>query len=93
MLTVPLAWTAVLAAAAAAALFGQTARTGAHPRGRRRTTARARVGLVVSRSGPWLALGAGIAAGAVTGAWLAAAAGTLVAVVGVATAGLVLAPH
>jgi hypothetical protein len=93
VLTVSLAWTAVLAAAVAAALFGQSARAGAHPHGRRRTTARARVGLVVSRSGPWLALVTGIAAGAVTGAWLAAAAGTLVAVAGVATAGLVLAPN
>ena len=93
MLTVPLAWTAVLAAAVAAALFGQTARTGTHPRGRRRTTVRTRVGLVVSMSGPWLALLAGIGAAAVTGAWLTAAAATLAALVAVATTGLVLAPR
>jgi hypothetical protein len=93
VLTVPLAWTAVLAAAVAAALFGQTTRTGTLPGERRRTTARTRIGLVVSMSGPWLVLLAGISTGAATGAWLVAAAGTLAAVVGVATAGLILAPR
>jgi hypothetical protein len=96
VLTVPLAWTAVLAAAVAVALFGQTAHAGAHPRGRRRrrrSTVRTRIGLVVSMSGPWLALLAGIGLGAATGAWLTAAAWTLAAVIGVAAAGLVLAPR
>lgn len=93
MVTVPLAWTAVLAAAVAAALFGQTARTGPHPRGRRRPAVRTRIGLAVSMSGPWLALLAGIGLGAATGAWLTAAAWTLAAVIGVAAAGLALAPR
>ncbi|RBY84221.1 hypothetical protein [Blastococcus sp. TF02A-26] len=93
MLTVPLAWTTVLAAAVAAALFGQTARTGIHPRGPRRTTLRTRVGLAVSMSGPWLVLLAGIGTGAATGAWTAAAAGTFAAVVAVALTGLALAPR
>ncbi|SEP27856.1 hypothetical protein [Trujillonella endophytica] len=92
MLTVALAWTAVLASVVAAALFGQTARGGA-PRRRRRSVARTRAGLAVAMSGPWLVLVLGVAAGAVTGAWLAAAAGTVAGVVAVATAGLVLVPR
>ncbi|MGY1739275.1 MULTISPECIES: hypothetical protein [unclassified Blastococcus] len=92
MLTVPLAWTAVLGAVVGAALFGQTARTAARPR-RRRSPVRTRIGLAVSMSGPWLALLAGAAAGAATGAWLPAAAATVAAVVVVALTGLALAPR
>jgi hypothetical protein len=91
VLTVLLAWSTVLAASVAAALLGQNARTAPHRRGRR-AMVRTRLGLVASRSGPWLALLAGFGTAAVTGAWLVAAAGTLAAVVVVATAGLVLAP-
>lgn len=92
MLTVPLAWTAVFAAAVGAALFGQTARGRTRPRGRR-TPVRTRVGLAVSMSGPWLTLLAGAAAAAATGAWVPAAAGTLAGLVVVAGAGLVLVPR
>jgi hypothetical protein len=94
VLTVALAWTAVLATAAGAALFGQTARTGVRrPARRRRTAVRARLGMAVSLSGPWVALLAGAGAAAATGAWTAAAAGTLAAVVAVAAAGLALTPR
>ena len=93
MLAVVLAWTAVLAAAGGAALFGQTARTGVRRHGRsRRTAVRTRVGMAVSMSGPWVALLAGAGAGAASGAWTAAAAGTLAGVVAVAVVGLALAP-
>ena len=89
MFTVVVAWLALVAVTVAAVLFGQTAGAGrrAHRSGRRR------LGLVLSRSGPWLALLAAVGAGALTGRWLAAAAGGVVAVVAVALLGLVLAPH
>ncbi|MGY1770347.1 hypothetical protein [Blastococcus sp. SYSU D00813] len=92
MLTAPLAWTAVFAAAVGAALFGQTARVAPRARGRR-TSVRTRVGMAVSMSGPWLTLLSGAAAGAATGAWVPAAAATLAGLVAVAAAGLVLAPR
>jgi hypothetical protein len=86
VLTVVLAWLAVLAVLAAAVSFGQTARTAPQPR--RPRPRPARVGLFVSLSGPWLVVLSAAAAGALTGAWLAAAALggcgiALVAVVGV----------
>ena len=91
MVTVVVAWLAVLAVFVAAVLFGQTARTG--PRRRRRRSRRRRVGLFVSLSGPWLALLGGVGAGALSGAWLVAAAGTGAGVVLTAVAGFLLAPH
>lgn len=90
MVTVVVAWLAVLAVCLAAVLFGQTARTG--PR-RRRRSRRRRIGLFVSLSGPWLAVVAGVAGGALTGAWLAAAAGAGAGVVLTALAGFLLSPH
>jgi len=90
VLTVVLAWAAVLAVCAGAVVFGQTARTA--PR-RRRRSRRRRVGLFVSLSGPWLAVLLGVGAGALTGAWLAAAAWAGVGVVLTAVAGYLLAPH
>ena len=90
MVTVVLAWLAVLAVCLAAVLFGQTARMG--PR-RRRRSRRRRIGLFVSLSGPWLAVLGGAAAGALTGAWLSAAAWAGVGVVVTAVAGFLLSPH
>jgi len=90
VVTVVLAWLAALAVGVAAVLFGQTAR--ATPR-RRRRSRRRRIGLFVSLSGPWLALLGGVAAGALTGAWLAAAAGAGTGVVVTAVAGFLLSPH
>ena len=87
MLTVVLAWLAVLAVLAGAVHFGQTARTAPPPRRPRPPSAR--VGLFVSLSGPWLVVLTAAGTGALTGAWLTAAAFgacgiALVAVVGVA---------
>jgi hypothetical protein len=76
----------------AAALVGQTARTRPARRRRRRSRA-ARIGLFLSLSGPWLALLAGVAVGASTGAWLPAAAGTAGAVVLTSLVGLTLRPR
>jgi hypothetical protein len=90
VLTVVLAWLATLAVCVAAVLFGQTSRAG---RRRRRRTARARVGLFVSLSGPWLAVLVAAGAGAVTGAWLVAAAAGACGVVVAAVVGLLLAPR
>ena len=91
MVTVVLAWTAVLAVLVGAVLFGQTARTA--PRGRRRRSRARRIGLFVSLSGPWLAVLLGAGAGALTGAWLAAAAAAGAGVVLTAVVGFLLAPH
>jgi hypothetical protein len=91
VLTVVAAWLAALAVCLAAAIFGQTARL-ASRRGRRRSRA-ARVGLFLSLSGPWLAVLVGAGAGAVTGAWLLAAAVAAVGVVVVALVGLSLRPR
>jgi hypothetical protein len=88
---VVVAWLAVVAVTVAAVLFGQTTRTGRRRRGRR--SAPQRVGLFLSLSGPWLALLLAVAAGALTGRWLAAAAGGAIAVVVVALVGLVLSPR
>jgi hypothetical protein len=85
------AWLAVLAVCVAAVLFGQTARTRAG-RGRRRSR-RARVGLFLSLSGPWLAVLGGAAVGLVTGAWLIAAALSAAGVVFAALVGLILDPR
>ncbi len=90
MLTVVLAWLAVMAVCVAAVLFGQTARSAA--RRRRRRSRSARVGLFVSLSGPWLAVGLAAAAGAVTGAWLTAAAAGAAGVLAAALVGLSLDP-
>ena len=92
MFTVVVAWLAALAVCVAAVLFGQTARTAPGRRRRRRSRA-ARIGLFLSLSGPWLALMAGVAAGAVTGAWLPAAAVAASAIVLVAVVGLSLRPR
>jgi hypothetical protein len=86
-----LAWTAVLGLCVAAFLFGQTART-FRRRSRRRSRA-GRIGLFVSLSGPWLALVVAAGMGAVTRAWLAAAAGAACGIVLSAVVGLVLAPR
>lgn len=90
MVTVVLAWLAVLAVCLGAVLFGQTARQS--PR-RRRRSRRRRIGLFVSLSGPWLAVLAGVAAGALSGAWLAAAAWAGAGVLLTALAGFLLSPH
>jgi hypothetical protein len=90
VLTVVGAWLAALAVCVAAAVFGQTARVA--PRRGRRSRA-ARVGLFLSLSGPWLAVLGGLGAGALTGAWLLAAAAAAIAVVLVATLGLSLRPR
>ena len=87
MPTVVLAWLAVLAVLAGAVVFGQSARTA--PRPHRPRPRSARVGLFVSLSGPWLVVLVAAGTGALTGAWLAAAALgacgiALAAVVGVA---------
>jgi hypothetical protein len=90
--TVVAAWLAVLAVCLAAVLFGQTARTASRRR-RRRHSRTARIGLFLSLSGPWLALFAGVAAGALTGAWLPAAAAAASGIVLTALAGLLLRPR
>jgi hypothetical protein len=91
VLTVVLAWAAVLAVCVAAFLFGQTART-SRRRSRRRSRA-GRVGLFLSLSGPWLAVLGAAVVGAVTGAWLGAAAAGAGGVVLASVVGLTLAPH
>jgi hypothetical protein len=90
VVTVVLAWLAAVAVGVAAVLFGQTART--TPRRRRRSRA-GRIGLFLSLSGPWLALVAGAAAGALTGRWLVAAAAAAAGVLLTAVVGFLLAPH
>jgi hypothetical protein len=87
---VVVAWLAMLAVTAGAVLFGRTTRTG---RRRRRRSRIARVGLFLSLSGPWLVLLGAVAAGALTGRWLVAAAAGAAAVLVVALAGLLLDPH
>ena len=89
MTTSLLAWTTVLAAAVAAALFGQAARSAA---GTRRTPAVTRAGLLLSRGGPWASVLLAAVAGWASGAWLTAAVVALGLVVLTAVAGLVLAP-
>ncbi|TFV90547.1 hypothetical protein [Blastococcus sp. CT_GayMR16] len=88
MVTVVLAWLAVLAVCVAAVLFGQTARSAP-----RRRSATGRIGLFLSLSGPWLAVVGGVVAGALSGAWLLAAAGAAAGVVLTSVVGLSLAPH
>jgi hypothetical protein len=90
VLTVVGAWLAALAVCLAAVLFGQTARTA--PRSRRRRSPAARVGLFLSLSGPWLAVLGAVGVGALTGAWLPAAAAAAGGVVLVALVGLSLRP-
>jgi hypothetical protein len=85
--TVVVAWLAVLAVCVAAVLFGQTARPALR---RRRRRTRARIGLVLSRSGPWLAVLVAAGAGALTGAWLVAAAAGACGVVVTALVGWTL---
>ncbi len=93
MFTVIVAWLAVLAVCVAAVLFGQTARTAPRRRRRRRPRSRSsRIGLFLSLSGPLLVLLAGAAAGALTGAWLPAAASTAGGIVLIALAGVALNP-
>jgi len=91
VVTVVLAWTAVLAVCVAAFLFGQMAR-GARRRSRRRSRA-GRIGLFLSLSGPWLAVLGAAAVGAATGAWLVAAAAGAGSAVLASLVGLALAPH
>lgn len=90
VVTVVLAWLAVVALLVAAVLFGQSARS--TPRRRRRSRT-GRVGLFLSLSGPWLAVLLGAGVGAFTGAWLAAAAGAAAGVALTAVVGFLLAPH
>jgi hypothetical protein len=89
VLTAVLAWLAASAVCAAAVLLGQSVRTA--PRRRRRRPA-ARVGLFLSLSGPWLSMLAALAYGALSGAWVPAAAAAAIAVTVVAVTGLLLAP-
>ena len=84
-----LAWGAALGVCVGALLFGQTARTA--PRRGRRPAAR-RAGLLLSMSGPWLALGCAVALGALSGNWLSAAAVAAAGGLVVAVAGLALTP-
>ncbi len=90
MHTPVLAWLAASAVCAAAVLVGQTVRVA--PRRRRRRRA-ARIGLFLSLSGPWLSVLAALGYGALTGAWIEAAAAGAVAVTVVTLTGLVLAPR
>ncbi len=90
MFTVVVAWLAVLAVGVAAVLFGQTAR--GRPRRRRRRSPAARVGLFVSRSGPWVVTALATAVGARTGAWLPAAAVGAAGIVVAAVVGLGMDP-
>jgi hypothetical protein len=90
VVTVILAWLAVLAVCVAAVLFGQSTR--AAPRRRRRSRA-GRVGLFLSLSGPWLSVVVAAAAGALTGAWLVAAAAAACGVVLTAVVGFLLSPR
>ncbi len=91
MTTVVLAWGAALGVCAGAVLFGQTARTAPGRAGARGPARRA--GLLVSLSGPWLALAAAVGLGATTGEWLTAAAAAAAGGIAVALAGLVLTPR
>jgi hypothetical protein len=91
VLTVVLAWLAVLAVLAAAVLFGQTARTA--PRPRRPRPRSTRIGLFVSLSGPWLVVVSAAGAGALTGEWLASAAIGACGVALVAVLGVALHPY
>jgi hypothetical protein len=91
-MTTALAWLAVAAACVAAALFGRTARTSPMRRAGRPSRC-TRVGMVVSMSGPWLAVLLAVVGGALTGQWLMAAAFALVGVVVAALVGLLLAPR
>jgi hypothetical protein len=91
-MTTALAWLAVAATCVAAALFGQTARTSPVRRGRRPSRS-TRIGMVVSMSGPWIAVLLAVVGGALTGQWLVAAAAALVGVVVAALVGLLLAPR
>lgn len=84
-----LSWVCVLAVVVAAVLFGQTARGLAVPAGDRR---RHRAGVVLSISGPVLALAVGVAVAVISGAWLTVAAGTVAATLLTAVAGASLAP-
>jgi hypothetical protein len=88
--TVVLAWGAVLCVCVGAVLFGQTARSA--PRRRRRSPAR-RLGLLLSMSGPWLVVVAAMVGGALTGAWLSAAATGAAGIVLISLAGLALTPR
>jgi hypothetical protein len=93
VLTVVGAWLAAMGVCLAAVVFGQTARPASPQRRRRRRTRADRLGLFLSLSGPWLAVLAGVGAGAATGAWLAAAAVAAVGGVVVALLGLSLRPR
>jgi hypothetical protein len=90
VVTVVLAWLAVLAVCVAAFVFGQSVRTA--PRRKRRSRA-GRIGLFLSLSGPWLSVLVAAAAGALTGAWLLAAAAGACGVVVCAVAGFLLSPR
>jgi hypothetical protein len=90
VVTVLLAWLAVLAVCVAAVLFGQSTRTA--PCRRRRSRA-GRVGLFLSLSGPWLSVLVAAVAGALTGAWLVAAAAAACGVVLTALTGFLLSPR
>jgi hypothetical protein len=90
VVTVVLAWLAVLAVCVAAVLFGQSTRTA--PRRRRRSRA-GRVGLFLSLSGPWLSVLVAATAGALTGAWLVAAAAGACGVVLTGLVGFLLSPR
>jgi len=90
VLTAVLAWLAALGVCVSAVLVGQSVRSA--PRRRRRRPA-ARIGLLLSLSGPWLSVLAALGYAALTGAWLPAAAALAIAATVAALTGLVLAPR
>ena len=91
MFPVVLAWLGLLAVLAGAVLFGQTARTA--PRPRRPRPRSARIGLLISLSGPWAVALLAAGGAALTGAWLTAAAIGACGVALVAVVGVTLHPH
>ena len=88
MLTAVLDWLAAFDVCVAAVLVGRSVRTA--PRRRPRRPA-ARIGLFLSLSGPWLSVLAALGYGALTGAWVPAAAAGAIGVTVVAVIGLLLA--
>ncbi len=86
MITVVLAWLAVLGLGAGALVVGRDVRTGRRPVGAERA------GVVLTRSGPWTGLLFGVLFALLSGSWLLAAALAGAAVLLTAGVGLLLAP-
>ena len=91
MVPVVLAWLAFGAVLVGVVLFGQITRTA--PPGRRTRSSSARLGLLVSLSGPWLVALVAAVAGAVTREWLAVAAIGTCGLALIAVLGAALHPH